>query len=290
MKVFKGIYPLIIITVFFMSGVAYSQSSAKESAVKGMNYAVLGKFTKAKKEFNKSLKTDPSYSPAKLSLKIIEDVKKNGIRRESALHLFKGSIHNYKGQRNLAVEEFTKAIEIDPKYAVSYYSRGTIYNKIGEYDKAISNFTKVIKLSPKYDGAYSNRAISYHKKGLVDRAIRDYSKAIKMDPKDAQSYSSRGVAYFVNLRKKSKGCADFYKGCELGSCRNYIAAREGGDCREISKNRSMTTKVPCKVILAEWTRNGSVIAPKGCNMLMQGTKATPYCNGKALTNDSCGHP
>ena len=53
----------------------------------------------------------------------------------------------------------------------------------GEVDRGIAEYTKAIELDPKYTGAYSNRGLVYYGKKDYDRAIADYNKAIETDPK-----------------------------------------------------------------------------------------------------------
>ncbi len=43
----------------------------------------------------------------------------------------------------------------------------------------------------------------------------------------------------------------------------------------------------CKQVFAEWTTGDQLVAPKGCSILVEGSKGRPYCNGKPLTKDSC---
>jgi len=55
------------------------------------------------------------------------------------------------------ISEYTKAIELNPKFAMAYVKRGMAYHKKGQYDQAISDFNKAIELNPEYAKAYSNR-------------------------------------------------------------------------------------------------------------------------------------
>ena len=47
-----------------------------------------------------------------------------------------------------AIEEFTKAIEIDPYYAAAYFSRGLNLRDIGRKEDAIEDFTNAIAVDP----------------------------------------------------------------------------------------------------------------------------------------------
>jgi tetratricopeptide (TPR) repeat protein len=90
------------------------------------------------------------------------------------------------GMLKEAIAEFTKAIEINPKYAEAYYNRGLAYFLASQPDQAISDYTKAIEIDPKHAGAYANRGVTYYYKGEYDKAWDDVHKAqglgAPMDP------------------------------------------------------------------------------------------------------------
>lgn len=100
-----------------------------------------------------------------------------------------------KGQYDLAISDFSKALEINPYDVLTYHDRGFAYYKMGQFDLAISDFSKAIEISPRLASAYCNRGNAFCDKGEYDRAIMDYSRAIEINPKDAMSYFNRSVAY-----------------------------------------------------------------------------------------------
>jgi tetratricopeptide (TPR) repeat protein len=70
----------------------------------------------------------------------------------------------------------------------------------GQYQKAIDNYSKAISLDPDYDAkaycdhgikAYRNRGIMYGELGQFEKAIDDYDKAISLDSKDESAYVNR---------------------------------------------------------------------------------------------------
>ncbi|MCX6775999.1 MAG: tetratricopeptide repeat protein [Candidatus Micrarchaeota archaeon] len=115
---------------------------------------------------------------------------------DSLAYLSRGSAHYNKEEYVKAIENFSKIIELNPKYADAYYNRGNAHFKIGEYDKAIENFSKAIELDPKDAEMYSNRGLVYDSKGEYDKAIENYDKAIGLNPKLAAAYNNRGSTYF----------------------------------------------------------------------------------------------
>jgi tetratricopeptide (TPR) repeat protein len=75
------------------------------------------------------------------------------------------------------------------KSATDWLQKGVVLAMAGKNQEALEAFTKAIELNPKYAEAYNNRVIAYLKLGNYQQAIRDYDKAIKLDPKNAMAYS-----------------------------------------------------------------------------------------------------
>ncbi len=91
-----------------------------------------------------------------------------------------------------AIINFTKASEIDPKYAIAYYNRGIAYNSLKKYPEALADYTKAIELDPKNVHAFYNRGVAYNALKKYEEALADYTKAIELDPKYVRAYYNRG--------------------------------------------------------------------------------------------------
>ena len=108
-------------------------------------------------------------------------------------------------------------IEDDPKDVASYYyNRGNDYAKLGNHKQAIEDFKKAIELNPKEGDFYRKRGASYFVLGNHNQAIKDYDKAIELDPKNASFYYSRGLVHFI-LGNYKKVIADFDKVIEFNA-------------------------------------------------------------------------
>jgi tetratricopeptide (TPR) repeat protein len=117
-------------------------------------------------------------------------------------------------QPEKAIEDYNKAIKLDPRYARAYYNRGNAYRDLKEPEKAIEDYNKAIELNPGYATAYNNRGISYRDLKQPEKAIEDYNKAIELDPRYAAAYNNRGTAH-LDLKQPKKAIEDYNKAIEL---------------------------------------------------------------------------
>ena len=126
-----------------------------------------------------------------------------------------------KGDLDVAIGEYTKAIERDPDRPVAYNNRGNIYVDLKQPERAIQDYDKAIKLDPNYAAAYYNRGLSYYNLKQCEQAIQDYDKAIGLNPNDADTYIARGNSY-SNLKQYVRAIQDCDKAIELDP--NYALA------------------------------------------------------------------
>ena len=130
------------------------------------------------------------------------------LRAENAFDKGNNAQIKILGQLNMAIEAYSDAIALDPRYAVAYINRGVAYFRSGEVDKAIddysqaivlqtaiANYNKAIELDPDLAVAYYYRGLAYAEKGDFDEAIADFTKAIKLNPDYFEAYDGRGTAY-----------------------------------------------------------------------------------------------
>lgn len=182
MKVCRATRIFIIMILFLPIWVSYAQSSTMESYNKGVEYAIQGKFEEAKKKFGKALKIDVENTTAIARLKTIKNVIEHKAEKEAAIHLFKGVAFVDRVKHDQAVKEFTRAIEISPRFVEAYLCRGLSYDVREQYDQAIKDYTKSIEIDPRDVTTYLNRGLVYDEKGQYDQAAKDYTKAVEMNP------------------------------------------------------------------------------------------------------------
>ncbi len=135
-----------------------------------------------------------------------------------------------------AVNDFTKAININPNHADAYYRRGLAYYGLGkayssleeyygelpntrssleQYQEAVNDFTKAIKINPNHADAYYGRGLANTRLGRFERGVADYTKAININPNHAGAYYERGFSYFLIMAKYQQAQEDVEKSAQL---------------------------------------------------------------------------
>ena len=79
-----------------------------------------------------------------------------------------------------AVNDFNKAIELDPKDAELYYNRGYSKTDLSNYSEAIDDYSKAIEINPNYTSAYANRSSLKEALGDLLGACNDAKLAAKL--------------------------------------------------------------------------------------------------------------
>lgn len=114
----------------------------------GCYFSGMGKFDEAAEEWEKAL--DFSYNP-------------RYVRFLSEAYFNLGALHLKKGLSDIAIEEFERALDINPEIAI------VVHNSLG---------------------------IAYEKKGLIDEAIREYQEALKINPKYTRAHYNLGNLFY----------------------------------------------------------------------------------------------
>jgi tetratricopeptide (TPR) repeat protein len=98
------------------------------------------------------------------------------------------------GDKTGALDDAQEAIRLDPKDAFNYYPFAWAHYKLGEIETAKEVFDKAIALEPNCFIGYKYRGSMYEQLGDGETAVRNYSTAIELNPNDSSSYRDRAHA------------------------------------------------------------------------------------------------
>lgn len=195
-----------------------------------------GNWSLAQQKITGAIKTDPSNADAYFYQGLIYGAYITGGRRikdaqtafdqaiklnprHSGAYTQKGQLYFDEGQFDVAIENYTQAIQIEPS-ASSYRGRGVAYVALGEHKKAIEDFTQVLKLEPQDELTLIERAKQYIEVGKYQEAIDDTTAAMQTNAELADiivpmAHKHRAVAYMM-LGDKENAISDAQKACSLG--------------------------------------------------------------------------
>ncbi|TRT78844.1 MAG: tetratricopeptide repeat protein [Microcystis aeruginosa Ma_AC_P_19900807_S299] len=126
----------------------------------------------------------------------------------------RGNLYQDLQKYELALDDFNKAIEINPNFAILYYNRGGLYYNQQKYELALSDINKAIELNPNYAEAYYNRGLLYYDLQKYELALSDINKAIELNPNYAEAYNNRGLLY-KDLQKYDLALSDYSKAIDI---------------------------------------------------------------------------
>lgn len=133
---------------------------------------------------------------------------------EAQAHTAKAQALVKSGETQVALDEFNRAVALDPYNAQALYGRALLYQGNNEHDFAIADFGAASGLNPQKAEPLLGRAVSYLAIGKVKEAAADLDEAAEADPHNAQVWTTRGQAY-ERLGDKAKAAASYNKAVSL---------------------------------------------------------------------------
>lgn len=144
-----------------------------------MNLAVLyndlGQYTDAKKLYAKLKK-----APAKGEQKI-EPVLRGKL---SNLHANIGDIYRSAGVHKLAIDEYGKALKLNPSYVDIRTKLGQSLREDGQLAKSIKELKDALKVRSTYSPARVQLGLTYYAQGKVSEAKKEWKAALTKDPEN----------------------------------------------------------------------------------------------------------
>jgi len=158
----------------------YSPNNTKARINLGVILAEAGSYEEAEKKYKEVEKTLPNDPATHSNL--------------ANIYIKKADNYANKQMYDLALIEFKKAIEFNPKDYVAHNNIGILYKQKGDIKKAMEEYTKALEINPTYSLTYNNIGNIYLESGQYDAAIRFYKKAISLDPNKGAFYGNLGKA------------------------------------------------------------------------------------------------
>lgn len=126
-----------------------------------------------------------------------------------------------------ALEDFSKAINLDSRYSLALAASGRANLKLGHKTASIDNYTRALTFEPKNWQYLTGRGDAYFQAGDADRAIKDYSAAIEANATYNQAYLGRALSYAAKGEDTS-AANDFSRVLSSGTSISGAAYLEAG--------------------------------------------------------------
>ncbi|MBI3175085.1 MAG: tetratricopeptide repeat protein [Chloroflexi bacterium] len=127
------------------------------------------------------------------------------------------------GNHGQAIDDFSRAIQLDPRNAAYYVARGQSYFDMGAWSECAEDETKAIELEPKNARFYALRGNTYRMAKIYNLAIADFSKGIELDPQRDDCYYGRAHCLYEEWKGDFE--RDIDKAIEISPRGEYLFLR-----------------------------------------------------------------
>lgn len=138
----------------------------------------------------------------------------------------RGGYYYEKNQKELALQDFSLAIDKYPYYQGALSARLTLLLDKKDADNAIKDLSTLIKLNPEKTEYYIKRGVLYRDKQQNKLAIEDFESAVKIDPNNFAGYMNIAIENCINGNINNAG-KYFGKAKELSPKTAEIYSNEG---------------------------------------------------------------
>ena len=117
------------------------------------------------------------------------------LKSDKDLPLIAGNVYVHNGDLQTALENFTRALELDPKMATGYVNRGFVLNDLKQPVKASKDFQTALRLQPDYGEAHLGLAYADLQLHRPKPALKRLDAAQKILGKSRALHLARAEAF-----------------------------------------------------------------------------------------------
>jgi tetratricopeptide (TPR) repeat protein/5-carboxymethyl-2-hydroxymuconate isomerase len=113
----------------------------------------------------------------------------------AAGHVCLGAIESGTGKYEDAVDQFQRAVQLEPSNEDAYVGLGGAYERLGKPQDAENTYKKIVHLRPNYWRGYNLLGGFYLRQAQYDDAAKMFQKVIERTPESFRGYANMGAAY-----------------------------------------------------------------------------------------------
>jgi tetratricopeptide (TPR) repeat protein len=137
---------------------------------------------------------EASYASGEKKLSIFQQMAQK-YPKEKQVHFELAQYYDSNEIFDKAIEEYEKALNLDPNYGYALNSFAYMYSDLGEYEKSVEYFKRYASAYPRDANPVDSMAELYFRMGRLDEAIEKYKKVLEIRPDFFLTYWRIGYIY-----------------------------------------------------------------------------------------------
>lgn len=158
----------------------------------------------------KAKTTTPPLEKKLQKKSVVDSLSKNSTKAKE--HFKRGWEYNQAKKLDLAIQEYCKALELDPNLSEAHLNLGMNYILKKEFDNAIRELKKALRQNPKLKTAHFNLWWAYRQQQKYDQGIEELKKVIAIDPNDVNAYINLGDTYLTDKKMTLEAISAYSQG------------------------------------------------------------------------------
>ena len=180
----------------------YQLKKRRQYYMFGLAWAARGDFDKATSAFQKSLRVDEFFTPARQAMELIHDVRDEKIEYQTAHLMFQAATTS--GLEEL-FRYLTRIVAQAPAYPMARTLLGIGYLRARHWDKAMDEFQEVKYMVEKNGPAHNNIGVVYARQRQFERAKKEFNRALLYDPHLQEAEANLDLAFRMqNLTERTQ--------------------------------------------------------------------------------------
>lgn len=146
--------------------------------------------------------------------KLLEKVSPLAAPESGEQFLTRADNHYYAYRYELAMNDYTKALDLNPKLTIASVRQGWIFFHRGDHETALAEFNSILKEPVRIGEAYHGRALVLRALGKSEEALADVTEAIRLSPNTTGSLRLRGELHLA-AGQANQALSDFIRAVKL---------------------------------------------------------------------------
>lgn len=168
-------------------GIRIEPDSADLYYLRGILRSHQGKLSQSIDDLKQALHYDPKHTDAAVCLSVIlNDIGKY----DEAKRIFE------KANQSVFLKQLGEDAQIDRRFSVKHFELGDLYFRYRRFDEAIEQYNKAIILDPTAIPIHIRRTKAYAKKGFMTRAIQELQQLKVQHPSELAIRIQLGLLHY----------------------------------------------------------------------------------------------